>query len=307
MAFALMSSAVLSSLAGVVVAHVNVFHARQDVQTTSDLSYSALYSSCTNYAATCPPIVSSCVGNFCASCASLGGSAFISCCDQTTAADCFSSLLLATTTTTDDTTSSRAGTGSITGTASMPVDSYSASCLQVFSLIESCAAATSGFTSLDDGDQASCLCYSGSAYNPGPFDQLQSACITYASTADPSGLSVYQAAAGLCTRVGNVRSATATISITEPPAPAPTTSIPVATHTLSSLTSSTATTSIPVASGASSRQNVSTSSEGYASSNQRFRFLRVGSCSNYFGCSESLPSVQLLEPTRMNSSVPEAG
>ncbi|KIW27021.1 uncharacterized protein PV07_06802 [Cladophialophora immunda] len=255
MVFLLLSSVVLSGLAGSVAANVNVFHARQDAQTTTDLSYSALYTSCTNYAATCPPIVSSCVDNFCTSCASLGGSAFISCCSQTTAAECFSSLLLATTTT-DDNTSPGAGTMSITGTASTATDSYSASCFRAFSMIESCAAATSGFTTLDDGDQASCLCYAGATYDPGPFDLLQSACVTYASTADPSGVSVYQAAAGLCTRVGDVRSATATISITEPPAPAPTTSIPVATHTLPSVTTSSATTSIPAASGAASRQNV---------------------------------------------------
>ncbi|KIW96964.1 uncharacterized protein Z519_02355 [Cladophialophora bantiana CBS 173.52] len=124
----------------------------------------------------------------------------------------------------------------------MPTDSYSASCSNAFSMISSCAAETSGFTSLDDGGQASCLCYSGATYDPGPFDQLQ----------------MYQAAAGLCTRVGNVRSATATISITEPPAPAPTTSIPVATHTLPSVTTSAPSTSIPAASGASSRQNVPT-------------------------------------------------
>lgn len=235
---------------------VNALYARQEAQTTSDLSYSSLYTSCTNYAATCPPILSTCVDNFCTSCASLGGSAFVSCCSQETAAACFSSLLVTSTATAS--TSAGAGNVSITGATPMATDSYSASCFDAFSMISSCASETPGFTSLDDGDQASCLCYSGSAYDPGPFDQLQSACVSYASTADPSDMSVYEAAAGLCTRVGNVRSATASISITEPPAPAPTTSIPVATRTLPSTTTSVGSATTPTATGAGHRQEIRT-------------------------------------------------
>ena len=106
---------------------------------------------------------------------------------------------------------------------------------------------TTSFTHLDDAEQASCLCYSGSIWAPNLFDGYESGCIAWASTADTSELPGFIAAAGLCEEVGNVRSATVTATETAelgklaasmPPSAASVSTIPAAT---SSLTSATAT------------------------------------------------------------------
>jgi len=147
---------------------------------------------------------------------------------------------------------------SITASASAPASSLDpnyASCQTAFSFIESCAAETTSFTDLNDGMQASCLCYSSSTWVPNVFDAYQTACVLWASTADPTDASVFQAAAGLCTRVGNVASATveATTAPVVPNAPStsasvlPTSSIPVATITLPAAS---ATSSAPSTGGA---------------------------------------------------------
>jgi hypothetical protein len=68
---------------------------------------------------------------------------------------------------------------------------------------------------------------------PKVFDAYQSACVLWASTSDMTDVAVFQEAAGLCTRVGNV--ANATVEATTAPLVSGATStsaIPVATVTL---------------------------------------------------------------------------
>lgn len=144
------------------------------------------------------------------------------------------------------------------GTSTILHDPNYLSCSKAFSTIDSCAAETTGFTTLDDGDQASCLCYSSSTWLPNVFDAYQSACVQWAATADKTALSAFEAAAGLCTRVGNVASATVAVT-TAPPRPSSTgpsavqtTSIPVATTTLP--TTSATTSAAPAGNGAGPRR-----------------------------------------------------
>ncbi|KAF2233758.1 hypothetical protein EV356DRAFT_503287 [Viridothelium virens] len=142
-------------------------------------------------------------------------------------------------------------TGIITGSSpSVPItlDRNSISCDSAFDMLRSCASETPDFTKGDDGYQASCLCYSHSTFDPWSFDNLQSACVSYATTADQTDLSVCTAAAGLCTLAGNVRSATAIVNSPGQATPAPTSSIPVSTSMLqppsTQLPSKTAATSV---------------------------------------------------------------
>ncbi|KAJ9609924.1 hypothetical protein H2200_006253 [Cladophialophora chaetospira] len=79
-------------------------------------------------------------------------------------------------------------------------------------MIESCAMKTSRFTHLPNASQAKCLCYSGKAYAPNIFDNYLSGCVSWASTAELDELSEFKANTGLCTSVGNLLKATATVT-----------------------------------------------------------------------------------------------
>lgn len=69
-------------------------------------------------------------------------------------------------------------------------DPGSTSCDPWLSIESSCAVATSQFVSLDFTVQASCLCYSGSVWQPSTFDNEFDTCLQHLSTASPSEYSV---------------------------------------------------------------------------------------------------------------------
>lgn len=58
MAVSLLTAFVLGELLRMACVNANVYFPRQEAQTTADVSYSSLFASCTDYAATCPPIES---------------------------------------------------------------------------------------------------------------------------------------------------------------------------------------------------------------------------------------------------------
>ncbi len=140
-------------------------------------------------------VTAECVSGFCASCQAFGGTTFSSCCSNSKPASCFEKIY-----------------GPTLGNAL--TDANNARCLSAFNMIESCAMKTSSFTHLPSGSQAKCLCYSGKAYAPNIFDHYLKGCVSWASTAELDELSGFKANAGLCTSVGNILEATATVTKT---------------------------------------------------------------------------------------------
>lgn len=66
--------------------------------------------------------------------------------------------------------------------------------------------------------QASCLCYTASGtqtvYAPSVYDNAWMGCVNWAKTADTTDYPLFASVAGLCTGVGNIRSASATVTST---------------------------------------------------------------------------------------------
>lgn len=79
-----------------------------------------------------------------------------------------------------------------------------AACTTVFQAINSCESVTPGFTTMAEAIQARCLCYSGSSWIPGNFDNAIETCAEVAKTYSPSDYSAIIALDGFCTSVGNV-------------------------------------------------------------------------------------------------------
>ncbi|CAL8580362.1 hypothetical protein XPA_006091 [Xanthoria parietina] len=105
-------------------------------------------------------------------------------------------------------------------TSSSPTTTFPAAanrgCSSFFDKLTSCEAATPGF---DDirlwRSQASCFCYSASAYEPQVFDTPYSSCLSYLETADTDLYSSLTIGTNLaistpCASVGDVRAATTT-------------------------------------------------------------------------------------------------
>jgi len=143
---------------------------------------------------------SACVTDFCSSCQAFGsGTAVSSCCAQTAPAPCFEAAYGA-------------------GVSSSTTNANYASCVSALQIFASCSSANPGFASADNLVLAECLCYSSSTWIPDYYDALQSACVRWDSTADPSEVSFGNANNGFCTRVGNVLGVTASASTTGPAA-----------------------------------------------------------------------------------------
>ncbi|KAI1618809.1 hypothetical protein EDD36DRAFT_43279 [Exophiala viscosa] len=68
-------------------------------------------------------------------------------------------------------------------------DPGSTSCDVWFSIEASCTAATSDFLNLAFSQEASCLCYSGTVWQPSVFDNAFQTCLDHLSTASPSAFS----------------------------------------------------------------------------------------------------------------------
>ncbi len=58
-------------------------------------------------------------------------------------------------------------------------------CTSAVSIIQSCQDSIDGFTTMDDRQAASCLCYAGGSYTTA-FDDFLAECAAYVMTADPS-------------------------------------------------------------------------------------------------------------------------
>ena len=105
-------------------------------------------------------------------------------------------------------------------------DPGSTSCDAWISLEASCTAATPNFLSLPFTEEASCLCYSGTVWQPTVYDNYLKTCLSHLSTASPSQFSAL-GGTGLptspCAEVGNVMTVTSQTgsqsgALTTPPA-----------------------------------------------------------------------------------------
>ncbi|TVY45192.1 hypothetical protein LOCC1_G004587 [Lachnellula occidentalis] len=77
-------------------------------------------------------------------------------------------------------------------------------CSTVSFALSFCSSVSPGFLSMSSTDQAPCLCYSTSSFNPGFFDNAVQTCADYAQTADPADYSDIAALDGFCSSVGDV-------------------------------------------------------------------------------------------------------
>ncbi|TVY94238.1 hypothetical protein LAWI1_G000761 [Lachnellula willkommii] len=67
-----------------------------------------------------------------------------------------------------------------------------------------CSSVSPGFLTMSPSDQAPCLCYSASSFNPSFFDNAVQTCADYAQTADPADYRDIAALEGFCSSVGDV-------------------------------------------------------------------------------------------------------
>jgi hypothetical protein len=88
-----------------------------------------------------------------------------------------------------------------------------AACNSVASYISVCESINPGFDNFPGSQQASCLCYSSSAYMPNLFDNAIATCYSQAiSVSDTSDTSQLASATGLCRSAGPVRSASVSLT-----------------------------------------------------------------------------------------------
>jgi ribosomal protein S18 len=100
-------------------------------------------------------------------------------------------------------------------------------CTNAANLITACEDAISGFDNLPGNEQALCICYDGTTWDPSYFDDAVAQCASYAQTADPTDYSSIASLEGFCTKEGPVAPTTATTT----PKPV-STAAPVTTHTV---------------------------------------------------------------------------
>lgn len=142
-----------------------------------------------------------CAQTVCAGCTGLGATAVNSCCAQTDPVDCFSSYAAA-----DDVASTNIITSPPAAAATSLGDPNVVACNGVVTFISVCEEETRGFDNLDKTDQASCLCYISSTWEPDVFDGFVASCASVAvSLDDSSALSVLGSAEGLCSSAGDVQ------------------------------------------------------------------------------------------------------
>lgn len=147
----------------------------------------------------------------------MGGAGFKSCCNEPTPYLCFQSAAAGG-------GGGGAGGGNQLITSAPPpsiTDPQQIACQTAVDIVQACESAVPGFDNLDDSEIASCLCYSGSVWQPQSFDQPWSSCINWASTADASDLAVWTTLRGFCSRVGDVVNAPASAAATTTQASSP--------------------------------------------------------------------------------------
>jgi hypothetical protein len=150
----------------------------------------------------CQTNTTECIADLCASCS--GVVLIAECCALSTYTAMFQCLLnlynnpSELTMTVGPSSTNSADTSTITGSPSSPsnssLDGLDA-CLSLEAVAAGCASQTPGFTMEPFASQASCLCYSGNAYQPDVYDGYFSTCMAYLSTAAPVDYSSLTAAA----------------------------------------------------------------------------------------------------------------
>jgi len=146
--------------------------------------YTALSESCVSFIQACPPTGPSCASEICKICTSLEITPSIEpCCAAATPTACFSNLIAGS----PNTYTTPAGPLSSGVTSYAP---GAVSCGSVYSMINSCEAATPDFTDLVFSQQASCICSISGSSAPQVYDAYFSTCLAYLSTADPQEYSL---------------------------------------------------------------------------------------------------------------------
>jgi hypothetical protein len=78
-------------------------------------------------------------------------------------------------------------------------------CFSLENMISSCERHSPGFSLMSATDQASCLCYSQSAWSPKGFDGAILTCANYVATSAPSLYPPLTSIEGLCSSFGDIR------------------------------------------------------------------------------------------------------
>lgn len=89
-------------------------------------------------------------------------------------------------------------------------------CVAAGSIVDSCAAATSGFLQLSNNEQATCFCRDANGnYDPAPFEMAASGCYDFLRTAQPGLASEYgSTVVGACSKFGAPTNAAAAAGTT---------------------------------------------------------------------------------------------
>ena len=124
-------------------------------------------------------------------CSSVSGDGFS--CETATAV----ASATATATPTPTATTATPTTTLISATAAATSTDEPAGCTSFGSLYNSCASATRGFTTMDDAEAASCLCYKRGRYTTA-IDDYISQCAVWISTASPDDYDTYVALETYC-------------------------------------------------------------------------------------------------------------
>lgn len=165
-----------------------------------------------------------------------------------------------------------------------------AACESVQAIYDSCASKVPGFSAEPDAQAASCLCYSGSTWQPGVLDGYILGCANYIKTAEPSSYSAYAQLEDYCTDLGNVAAS---------PTGAPSSIVASATTSFSAasvplttpvITSAPATTALKDAPGCSQWYNSYLSCSSATPGFTDFNDEQAASCLCYVGTSFA-PSV----------------
>jgi hypothetical protein len=135
--------------------------------------------------------VLACANIVCAQCTDLGQSRINNCCSQAVPLQCFI-----------------AGAGGNTQTnpylTTLAPDPNFDVCSTALDYITQCESLTSGFSDLANSDEASCLCYDSTSWDPNGFDVPWSSCIAWAKTANSTVYPDLLTNAGMCSSVGNI-------------------------------------------------------------------------------------------------------
>ena len=146
---------------------------------------STLSRDCVNFISRFHPTISKHASMVCHACKGLGISPSVEpCCSKSDKAACFASSFY------DITKPLTTESLSISGAP--PIYTGSANCDAAVSIYASCEASTLDFNDKCFQDQQSCLCSTSSKWAPAYYDNYQSSCLAWASTANPGYYSLLE-------------------------------------------------------------------------------------------------------------------